>query len=643
MKSLYKIIISVLISVIICAAAIPALLCFTHPMEDSKYNLSMFAQDGQNKTENKGWTVFINNEGQIKELTPDGTGGFTGLDHAGQTFYFSRAMEEKLDSPTLRIGTVNRTVSVFLNDTLIYTDCPDADNRIGYVSLPMLKFDRAEPVIISLPFDYHGKTLTVAQSSPVIGENQNNPQKVYPSEVSLYCGYSYESGLIADASETAIPAALLFSLGILMLVAFVWSAFEGAFIVSLPVIALTALFGMCRVLASAPFFYKYFGGSFKADLTELFSYLSISMLLIFFAIKAQRRRWILVTAALVQICSTAVGVLTECGLLVKYGQLYVNLMFLPMNISLIALSAALIYSFLYMQSDSAFHRYMSQAALGLIVCSGVFLLLCVVFVPERFNSIIRSIIEGVQLFIPKFILRPVWGICFISGIIALAAELLQNEICRRSEASILAVKNELAMKSYENIKRQSDEIMAIRHDTQKHYAALRAMLDKAPERASGYLDSLIGELREIRPVINSGCEVLDILINGKLSAAKDMGIRLDIVRAQAPKTLPVSDCDLCSLIVNILDNAISSASDPKTSEPYIRLDLHCKNNYFVFSCENSAPIQEKEYKKISTPEHGYGLKIIRHIMRKYGDMVSVERGTNTFKISVAILLNQSDK
>lgn len=96
-----------------------------------------------------------------------------------------------------------------------------------------------------------------------------------------------------------------------------------------------------------------------------------------------------------------------------------------------------------------------------------------------------------RLFVPKFILRLVWGLCFISGIIAQTAELLKNEIRRRSKASMLAV-----------------------------------------------------------------CEVLDILINGKLSAAKDMGIRLDIVRAEAPKTLPVSDSDLCSLIVNILDNAI---------------------------------------------------------------------------------------
>ncbi len=643
MKRLSKIIISVFISTIICAAAIPALLCFNNPMEDRQYSLSMFPEDGQNEVSDKGWTVFTNNQGQIKELTSDGAGGFSGLDRSGQTFYFSRVMEEELDSPTLRIGTVNRNVSVFLDDTLIYTDCPDADNRIGYVDLPMRQFDRAEPVIISLPSDYHGQTLTIAQSSPKLSDKQGSPKKVYPSEVFLYCVYSYESGLIANTSKTIIPAALLFALGILVLVVFIWCAAQGKLIISIPVIALTALFGMCEVLVSAPFFYKYFDAPFKIDLTNLFFYLSISMLLIFFTAKARRFRWILLVMTAAQICSTALSVLVDCDLIMEYSQLYVNLVHLPMSVSLIALMAALVYSFFYIRSDSTFHRYMSRTALVIIICYAVFLLVCVVLAPEHFNSVIRNVITGMQMFLPKFILRLVLAVCMISGIIALAAELLENEVHRRFEISLLAAKNDLAIESYKNLKRQSEDIMAIRHDTQKHYSALRTMLDKTPERAGSYLDELIGEFKQIRPVVESGNEMLDILINGKLSDAKDRGIRLDIVRTEAPKSLPISDSELCSLIVNILDNAVNASSAPETENPYIKLDLHCKNNYFVFSCENSTPAYKNERKKISVPEHGYGLKIINQIMKKYGDMISVEKGADTFKISIAILLNQADK
>lgn len=95
------------------------------------------------------------------------------MDNVGQTFYFLREMTEELDSPTLRIDVSNRSISVFLNDTLIYADCPDADNRIGYLELPMLEFDKSESVVVSIPFDYVGHTLTIAQSTPLIPKSKS--------------------------------------------------------------------------------------------------------------------------------------------------------------------------------------------------------------------------------------------------------------------------------------------------------------------------------------------------------------------------------------------------------------------------------------------------------------------------------------
>ena len=159
-----KTLIAITISIVTVCTALTILMIYSHSMDDTSYNLSLLADDGQEATEEKGWSVYINNNGNIKGLTPDGIGGYTGLDYAGQTFYFSRIMSESVDDPMLRIGVVNRTVSVFLDGNLIYTDCPDLDNRIGYLELPMLEFDKAEPVVITLPADYVGHTLTIAQS-----------------------------------------------------------------------------------------------------------------------------------------------------------------------------------------------------------------------------------------------------------------------------------------------------------------------------------------------------------------------------------------------------------------------------------------------------------------------------------------------
>lgn len=47
----------------------------------------------------------------------------------GRTFYFSRVLSEDVDSPTLRLDATISSVAVFLDGALIYTDCPELDNR----------------------------------------------------------------------------------------------------------------------------------------------------------------------------------------------------------------------------------------------------------------------------------------------------------------------------------------------------------------------------------------------------------------------------------------------------------------------------------------------------------------------------------
>ena len=94
-----------------------------------------------------------------------------GLSAPGQTFYFSRILTEEVESPLLYLDTVNRSVAVFLDGERLYTDCPELSGGVGELTLPMLGWDRTEPVKVSLPPDYWGKTLTIAQSTG-LGEKQ---------------------------------------------------------------------------------------------------------------------------------------------------------------------------------------------------------------------------------------------------------------------------------------------------------------------------------------------------------------------------------------------------------------------------------------------------------------------------------------
>lgn len=239
-----------------------------------------------------------------------------------------------------------------------------------------------------------------------------------------------------------------------------------------------------------------------------------------------------------------------------------------------------------------------------------------------------------------------WPLMLLMLVVALAvtvADVVRKEAARWAEARLLSERQELALAGYETMRRQHEEVMMLRHDMAKHLSLLRQMTGE-PEVAA-YLDELLGQNEKIRPVIQSGNEMLDIILNGKLSAAADAGINVEIVRMQAPEKLPLSDAELCSLLVNIMDNAVAAASAAGVEQPYIRLDAHLKSGFFVFSCKNSAArewMQGKEEHKTG-PTHGLGLKIIRQISERYGDLMETERGTDDYKVMLAIPLDQPSK
>ena len=178
--------------------------------------------------------------------------------------------------------------------------------------------------------------------------------------------------------------------------------------------------------------------------------------------------------------------------------------------------------------------------------------------------------------------------------------------------------------------------MMLRHDMMKHFRLLRQTT--SDEKTAEYLDELMGENEKIHPVVQSGNEILDIILNGKLSAAADAGITVELARTQAPDKLPLTDAELCSLIMNLLDNAIEAASATGVKRRYIKLDMHIRNSFFVFTCENGTTLEWVS--KETTPGRGLGLKVVRQIVERYGNLLKTEYGDDYYKVAVLLPLRQ---
>lgn len=586
------------LALLLCALFGGVLLQYTRPMEDADYDLSL-AWEGEGMPDGwvydqKGWTVFTQEGETVSELTPNGFGGFFGSVEPGDTFYFSRSLAEELDSPTLRLDVRACSVAVFLDGVLLYTDCPELDNRIGALRLPMPDWEQGTALTVALPSGCTGKTLTIAQSTG-LPEVEREHFTVYPCDVRLYCGFAYESGLIAESFQTAIPAALFFASGVVLLAAFVFSLGRGGSDTGLLWAALSAFLWMVVLLDQLSFAGRYWAEG-AVDWKIVYRPLALTALLAFLSSRGGKHRRVLwcVTALSGAACAAVLfiewrfpGISNDTLLILKTS--------LPELAGLAGLALAVGFGWSFWRKETRFYAFFAPlATAGTVLVFGWAAFF-------HISEVWQQLAYAVTYQRPGYFLWPLMGACTAAAVLSAGMELAEQEIARRAEARMLAAHNELALQSYESMRIQNEQMMMLRHDMAKHLAALRQMTDEG--QRTTYLDELIGQNEKIRPVVQSGNQMLDILLNGKLSQAISAGVRVELRRCRAPARLPLSDAELCSVVVNLMDNAVAAAAAPDVKEPYIRLDMHIKNKFFIFQLENSVG---KMPKKVPRRDTGWG-------------------------------------
>ena len=573
----------------------------------------------------KGWTFYTKEGTAVTQLESDGYGGFLGVE-LGQTFYYSRVLSEDLDNPVLQLDSGNRNFAVWLDDALIYSDCPELDNRIGHLTLPTYDWERIEPIFISLPPDYQNKTLTIAQSFPEYTETSRIV--AWPAAIKLYCGYTYESGLISETFRTAIIAASAFLLGMILLISYVSSHDN-----SLLFLSIVAFLWMTSHLINTSFFYQYFG-QVTNSWTVLLPFLSADAILFFLALRGGRKRKMvcsIVLANILLLALYAIFIISTPTFTAGSTSVDVILSRLLSWFGLITLICILIMSTLFWKKDNWFWKIFTIAIYpGLIL---YWLSLALFFESDVIGTqLLFSLQSGSMDYIYMRFLPPI----VIIALTTASIEAILQVFNRRTEQRLIQEKQDLLLESYENLLQQHKEVMILRHDMVKHFHVLREFNDN--QQIKSYLNELIGQNEMIRPVVQSGNEILDIVLNSKINSARHSNVAVNVIRAEASATLPFSEADLGSVVMNIMDNALTAAINSDAVQPYIELDAHVKGNFFILSCKNSAQNNDTTLNDTShgLPEHGYGLQIIQNIVDKYQGLVDIEFCDHYFKIVIAV-------
>lgn len=203
----------------------------------------------------------------------------------------------------------------------------------------------------------------------------------------------------------------------------------------------------------------------------------------------------------------------------------------------------------------------------------------------------------------------------------------------------------LQMEYIEQIKEAVDEKRRLIHDFRQHLRVIDNMAQKADQiMISEYLNSTYKfiDTSKTTGIFISNNIAVDAILQYYLSICKKQNIRIEIKLSILE--LPLSDVELCSIVGNLLENAIEACQRQKSGEKVIYINSKNTNTTFYLMIENSydgkvikAGNKFLSFKK-GVKRIGIGLESVKKILSTHHGTIDIYPEKNRFRVGISIPL-----
>ncbi len=213
----------------------------------------------------------------------------------------------------------------------------------------------------------------------------------------------------------------------------------------------------------------------------------------------------------------------------------------------------------------------------------------------------------------------------------------QSALSERSaqQSSLLAVQST----QYRQLIRHMEQVRQARHDLSQHLRVIQHYLDTdSKEALQEYLQRYAQTLPTDSGRIWCPNQPANTIVSYYAEEAKNAGIAF-YGEVLLPERLPVAEPDLCSILGNLLENALFSAEGvPADGKPFIHIEAEAGREQLFLTIDNSCT-KEPEMKDgqfLSSRHEGYGTgtKSVRTIAEKYGGEAIFRYEREVFSASV---------
>lgn len=187
-----------------------------------------------------------------------------------------------------------------------------------------------------------------------------------------------------------------------------------------------------------------------------------------------------------------------------------------------------------------------------------------------------------------------------------------------------------------------DQLKKTRHDYRHHLITLKGLLDEGqPDRALEYINEYLGSVEALSTVQYCSNISSNAILNYYIQLARNQGITVDTSIA-LPETLPLPDTDFCTILGNLLSNAVESCQRQTSGVPSIIINIgQAGKSMIALSIQNtySHAIRLRDGRFLSSKRDdlGTGTSSVRYLVERYHGILKFNYENGIFEAS--LLLN----